>query len=125
MSMMAAAGRGDETLDGALARLRGHRPLREFPQGYQYEQPAPSREAAEEDLRRLAHGLVGSEDERVHRLLERVASSGPELRDVLVELGARVVVREVARGGRAAAAAPCVHGGAGPTSGSAPLTEGV
>ena len=59
--------------------------------------PASSRDEARQRLAVLAHGISDlGEDDATARLLERVAVSGdPMLRDVLLEVGAREVIREV------------------------------
>jgi len=58
---------------------------------------AATRDEARQRLAVLAHGIHDlGEDAATARLLERVATSGdPMLRDALLEVGAREVMREV------------------------------
>jgi hypothetical protein len=60
-------------------------------------EPYSARETARQRLAVLAHGIADpGEDDAVGRLLERVAVSGDlALRDFLLEVGARTVIREV------------------------------
>lgn len=60
-------------------------------------EPYSARETARQRLAALAHGITDpGEDDAVGRLLEHVAVSGDTaLRDVLLEVGARTVIREV------------------------------
>lgn len=58
--------------------------------------PGFTRDQAVDELRRLAAGVVDTDEHAAAgRLLERLAMRRPELRDALLEHGALALVREV------------------------------